>query len=112
MPRFVLLEHDHPQRHWDLLLEAGTVLRSWRLSAPPGTAPEVVAEPTPDHRLLYLDYEGPVSGGRGSVQRWDDGSFEWQEDGAERIGVRLLGRRLRGVLVIEGRRTSWRAETT
>src|SRR5207248_11451375 len=60
MPRFAILEHDHPHRHWDLLLEAGPVLRSWRLSAPPGAADDLAAEPTPDHRPLYLDYEGPV----------------------------------------------------
>src|SRR5437879_2020084 len=34
MRRFVILEHDHPQLHWDLMLEAGPALRTWRLSAP------------------------------------------------------------------------------
>ena len=26
MPRFVILEHDYPQRHWDLMLEGDGVL--------------------------------------------------------------------------------------
>jgi hypothetical protein len=110
MPRFAILEHDHPHRHWDLLLEAGPVLRSWRLSAPPGAAEDPAAEPTPDHRPLYLDYGGPVGGGRGSVVRWDGGSFEWLEDGPDRVRVRLRGGRLKGLLVIEGGRATWRAE--
>jgi hypothetical protein len=108
MPRFVLLEHDHPHRHWDLLLEAGSILRSWRLSAPPGSADVILVEPTPDHRLLYLDYEGPVSGDRGSVRRWDAGTFEWDQDSELRIGVRLSGQRLRGLLLIEASRATWR----
>lgn len=28
-----------------------------------------------NHRLLYLDYEGPVSGNRGQVTRWDSGNY-------------------------------------
>ena len=34
MPRFVILEHDHPSLHWDFILEVGEVLWTWRLSAP------------------------------------------------------------------------------
>ena len=83
MPRFVILEHDWPARHWDLLLEAGAVLRAWRLLAEPGPAAAVPAEPNADHRPAYLDYEGPVSGGRGTVSRWDAGTFTWRADGPD-----------------------------
>lgn len=93
MPRFVLLAHDWPAPHLDLLLEAGPALRAWRLLGEPGAAP-VPAEPNADHRLLYLDYEGPVSGGRGEVRLWDAGTFEWAEDGADRVVVELRGGRL------------------
>ena len=65
MPRYVVLEHDHPARHWDLMLEAGDVLRTWRLAAPPGADQPIGATATFEHRLAYLDYEGPISGGRG-----------------------------------------------
>ena len=102
MPRFVVLEHDHPFLHWDLMLEAGESLRTWRLAAPPG--PGVVTEATPlgEHRRLYLDYEGPVSGGRGTVRRWDAGTFEWVADGPDRVEVVLSGGKLAGRCVIAG----------
>jgi hypothetical protein len=97
VPRFVVLEHDHPVLHWDLMLEAGEALRTWRLAAPPQPGVSVAAEVSFDHRLAYLDYEGPVSGNRGCVKRWDSGSFEW----LGRDAVRLSGTRLCGVLVLE-----------
>ena len=77
MPRFVVLAHDWPSPHWDFLAESGGVLRAWRLLAEPAAGAEVPAEPNADHRLAYLDYEGPVSGGRGRVARWAAGTCEW-----------------------------------
>jgi len=100
MPRFVILEHDHPYRHWDFMLEAGDVLRAWRLAAPPCLLQAVAALDLFDHRLLYLDYEGPLSGDRGSVARWDAGMFSWQTNESDRLAVQLEGRRVRGVAVL------------
>ncbi len=100
MPRFVILEHDHPALHWDFMLEAGPALRTWRLAAPPAPGITVAAEPLPDHRPAYLDYEGPVSGNRGTVMRWDGGTFAWEEDGDGRVAVRLEGRKVRGRAVL------------
>jgi hypothetical protein len=100
MPRFVVLEHDHPQLHWDFMLEAGAVLRTWRLATPPQAGQAVAASASFDHRLHYLDYEGPVSGQRGNVQRWDGGIFTWQVDAADRLVVLLEGQRLRGRVVL------------
>ena len=100
MPRFVILEHDWPTLHWDMLLESGAVLRAWRLLAEPAPGRDVPAEPNADHRLFYLDYEGPLSGDRGSVRRWDAGTFEWVEDGTERVVVELHGTKLAGRAVV------------
>jgi hypothetical protein len=76
MPRYVILEHDWPILHWDLLLEVGSVLRAWRLLQQPCVGASVVAEANADHRLMYLDYQGEVSGGRGQVRQWDAGTYE------------------------------------
>lgn len=96
MPRYVILEHDWPVRHWDLLLEDGDVLKAWRLVAEPASGATVAAETNFDHRLIYLDYEGPVTGGRGTVMRWDRGTFEWVERRSDRVVVNLTGDRLSG----------------
>lgn len=44
---------------------------SWR------TPPAVRVRLLPAHRLFYLDYEGPVSGGRGELARVDGGRLIW-----------------------------------
>ena len=49
-----------------------------------------------DHRLIYLDYEGPISGGRGSVRRLDGGSFDWVERADGRLIADVRGRLLAG----------------
>lgn len=98
MSRFVILEHDHPFLHWDLMLEAGTVLRAWRLAAPPRHGEAIAAAAVFDHRLLYLDYEGPIQGGRGQVARWEHGTFTGQVQGEDVVVVDLAGEHLRGVL--------------
>src|SRR5262249_1618540 len=102
MPRFVILDHDWPTPHWDFLLEAGPVLRAWRLLAEPAPGQTVPAQPNADHRLFYLDYEGPVSGDRGTVRRWDAGTFDWITDKPEDIEVELRGTKLLGRCVIAG----------
>jgi len=107
MPRFAILAHDHPAPHWDLFLEAGPALRSWRLAAPLVPGVPVAAEPAPAHRLIYLDYEGPVSGGRGTVTRVDAGLFAPQTDEPDRLEVRLAGSRFVGRLVVERTAGPW-----
>lgn len=110
MPRFVILEHDHPSLHWDLMLEAGAVLRTWRLAASPAQGVPIVAVAAFDHRPVYLDYEGPISGNRGKVVRWDWGEFDWQVDSDQRVVVRLRGVRLVGELRLVRRADSlWSA---
>ena len=76
MPRYAILAHDWPTPHFDLLLEADGVLKSWRLLARPTPGTTVPATPTADHRLHYLDYEGPVSGNCGTVTRVASGEYE------------------------------------
>jgi hypothetical protein len=97
MPRFVILEHDHPSLHWDLMLESGEKLRTWRLIAPPEKDnPEIEAEPSFDHRLVYLDYEGPVSGNRGHVHRWDHGIYDVIQEAGGLLLLRFDGTKVQG----------------
>jgi len=52
-----------------------------------------------DHRRAYLDYQGPVSRGRGQVQRADAGTFELLrplDPGLQEIYLRCAGGKLSG----------------
>lgn len=102
-PRFVLLEHRWNGVHWDFMLEREGVLKTWALDAPLAAGPERDARPLPDHRTAYLEYEGPVSGDRGSVHRIDEGVYvpvEWTDD---LVRVRLEGRQLVGEVLLTNR---------
>lgn len=99
MSRFVVLAHDWPTPHLDLLLERDGVLKAWWL--PPDfdpTSASTSAEANFDHRLHYLDYEGSVSGDRGTVRRWDAGRLVWELADDGRIVIVLSGSRLAGRL--------------
>jgi hypothetical protein len=97
MSRFAILTHDHPFPHWDLLIENDGSCRTWRLLNDPGLqANQISAEQLPDHRLMYLDYEGPVGGDRGTVNQWDHGEVEWRINCADVCEFDLTGSRWRG----------------
>jgi hypothetical protein len=36
---------------------------------------EIIAQQIQDHRLIYLDYEGEISGNRGYVKIFDNGKY-------------------------------------
>jgi hypothetical protein len=107
MPRFVILAHDWPEPHWDFLAESHGVLWAWRLLEEPRPNEDIPAELNIPHRLFYLDYEGPVSGDRGSVSRWDAGTCEWLADEAARVEVELRGSKLTGRAILSRTGDGW-----
>ena len=97
--RYVILHHKLPDgEHWDLLLEHGDTLATWRLPTPPTSPPATPLEATrvADHRKHYLDYEGPVSGNRGEVTRFARGHYELIERDDDRWLVEFDGSVLSG----------------
>jgi len=98
VPQFALLIHDSPLGlHYDFLLEDGEVLKTWALPHLPELGLEILCDALADHRSIYLDYEGPISGGRGTVTRWDRGIYSvelWTDDAihVELTGAKLAGR--------------------
>ena len=116
MPRWVLLKHvvKEGESHLDWMIErpaaaaGGGTLRRGRLAA--GTdvlgGAGFAAELIGDHRREYLEYEGPVSGGRGEVRRVAGGECELEvRQGWVRVemgGRVLVGR--------EEARGGWRFE--
>jgi len=61
----------------------------------------VAAEQLADHRLAYLDYEGPVSGDRGAVKRLDFGSYVAREQTPGRWLIDLAGQAIRGEIELQ-----------
>ena len=78
-PRFVILKHSREGRalHWDLMLEAGDVLHTWRLDVHPADIEDEHLAITRifDHPLKFLDYQGSVNDGKGMVELADSGFF-------------------------------------
>jgi len=109
MPRYVILEHDHPTLHWDFMLEVSGLLKTWRLPAPPPEHPQT-ATLLGDHRIAYLEYEGPVSGERGGVKRWDAGTYDVLESSLSVWSVKMHGSRWQGHALLElDHDAAWRA---
>jgi hypothetical protein len=83
--RFVILAHTvNGLTHFDLMLEiAGQEkLRTYQLARWPLAVAETCAAPRiGDHRRAYLDYEGEVSGGRGTVTRVASGTWRDERGG-------------------------------
>ena len=100
MPQFVILDHDYPIPHWDFLLESGEALLAWRLLAAPIRGRPIEAQPLPNHRRFYLEYEGAIHGHRGRVIRWDAGSFTWACDSSDVIRVYMAGGRVAGTVTL------------
>jgi hypothetical protein len=105
MPRFVLLYHDCPPNyerpsHWDFMMESGGVLRTWALERLPydwqvahsrtsvvyqncpslATENSVAAVQLSEHRLDYLEREGPLSRDRGTVLRVAAGTYHSEHE--------------------------------
>lgn len=78
MLQWVVLHHTLPDgsSHYDWLLEPAedAPLISLRVPArlSPGTFP---IERLPDHRRIYLTFQGEISGGRGTVTRIQQGTL-------------------------------------
>ena len=105
--RFVVLHHQVPEEgdvaelvargsHYDLMLESNQILQTWALTKwPLAIGESTAARELPPHRLAYLDYEGPISGNRGTVTRVCCGTYCWcskNSDGRE-VNLMAVGNR-------------------
>lgn len=96
---FVVLHHaDRQGAHYDLMIDRGEHLATWKSSQPPeeAQASPLTCQRIGDHRRMYLEYEGPVSGDRGTVRRHDSGSCEVRVQAVDRWHIQFHGERLIG----------------
>jgi hypothetical protein len=90
--RYAVLHHCHvDEPHYDLMFETltGSVLATWRSAAWPIEAIAPLRR-LRDHRRLYLDYEGDLSDGRGTVSRIAEGNCEVEIGENAAWTIRLL----------------------
>jgi len=97
--RFVVQEHTTPDGiHWDLMLEEGEALTTFRLERPPGAVSTGAIRATKifDHPLKFLTYEGPVQKRTGKVRIVDSGICDLSDEGEHVITLELRGTILQG----------------
>lgn len=84
------------------MLEGEDALMTWQLLREPvdRRCLPIPARRIGDHRLAYLEYEGPVSRGRGSVVRADAGTVTIEKLTAGRCAFELSACRLSGRFVL------------
>ncbi len=98
---YVIQRHSARNLHWDLRLEREGVLASWAIPKEPpqrkGT--RRLAIQTEDHPINYASFAGTIPEGEygaGSVDIWDQGTYETEKWEANEIIVILEGRKLKG----------------
>jgi hypothetical protein len=139
MPRFVLLFHECPPSydrpsHWDLMLEAGEMLRTWALDRLPHDwsaahsrtaasvpdCPAVVAEngvvavQLRDHRRNFLEFDGPLSANRGTVKRVAAGTYSIESESPDCWRIALNSDEISGIVALTRSRsedTKWTLES-
>jgi bifunctional non-homologous end joining protein LigD len=117
-PIFVVQRHDARRLHYDFRLERGGALASWAVpkGVPLEPGSRALAVHVEDHPLEYATFAGEIPKGEygaGSVEIWDDGTYDLVEEKPDgQLTVRLHGRRLNGewTLVparLDGKEQNW-----
>ena len=97
--RFVVQEHTTREGvHWDLMLETGQTLTTFRLAEGPEDVLRHAVEAVriADHAMRFLTYEGPVQKGTGKVRIVERGTYRRLDGRDEIITLDLQGTVLQG----------------
>ncbi|MHC4265692.1 MAG: DNA polymerase ligase N-terminal domain-containing protein [Planctomycetota bacterium] len=96
---FVIQEHtENDNVHWDLMLQRGSVLQTYRLDKTPEEIIHNSANAAKifDHPFRFLTYEGPVNQGKGSVHIIESGTYKIISKSHDLIKLDLKGEILNG----------------
>ena len=105
--RYLIQRHAATRLHYDFRIEVDGVLKSWAVTKAPSRDHTVkrLAVEVEDHPLDYGGFEGTIPAGNyggGTVQMWDEGSWEPQEPDLDaafakgQVKMVLHGERLKG----------------
>ncbi|MHC4068263.1 MAG: DNA polymerase ligase N-terminal domain-containing protein [Planctomycetota bacterium] len=96
---FVIQKHIKASNlHWDLMLEAGNVLETYRLELP---LEKLMHQRSPairifDHPLKFLTYEGSVNKGKGTVEIAERGTCQLLRESKHKKEFQFEGKILKG----------------
>ncbi|MGB8226693.1 MAG: DNA polymerase ligase N-terminal domain-containing protein [Sedimentisphaerales bacterium] len=97
--RFVIHKHTQGKdTHWDLMIEQGDCLKTWRLENPPEKLASEKTKATPifDHDKKFLTYQGTVNNGKGTVEIVDEGICTIELTSENRMNINFEGKILKG----------------
>ncbi|MFA5292868.1 MAG: DNA polymerase ligase N-terminal domain-containing protein [Phycisphaerae bacterium] len=96
--RFVVQKHTKGSDiHWDLMIEDGDKLKTWRLENPPEklSTEKTKATPIDDHDKKFLTYQGPVNNGTGTVEIVDEGFCIIESTSENEMNINFDGKKLK-----------------
>ena len=102
--KFVLLKHSHKENpaHWDLMLEEGELLSTWRLEELPKVGEKVLrGEKIFDHLVKFLNYEGAVNNGLGQVNRVGQGFYSVIKENDRELEIFFEGKMFNGEYLLK-----------
>lgn len=105
--RFSIRSHIVPvdsdrQDHWDFFLESDQRLLSWEIQPFENNLPaQIQATRRKDHRIKYLDYQGPISKDRGILYAIDLGALHWETLSEDLVSGTISGKIFNGSFQIE-----------
>jgi hypothetical protein len=102
--KYVVQHHITVNPHFDLMIDNGESLDTWQVHEGDMdrliSGKTITAESIEPHRRDYLEYEGPVSQGRGRVEIYDTGEYSDIIREKTHLSLLLKGERLRGKMEI------------
>lgn len=115
MNHFVIHKHTREgQVHWDLMIEAGDKLKTWRLDNPPEKLATEKTKATPifDHDKKFLTYQGPVNNDKGTVEIVDEGNCIIESTIENDIKIIFDGKTVKGSFQLDKIKDDWFIQQT
>jgi hypothetical protein len=95
------------------MIDQGNTLATWSFPSHPknGSPFPLEGKKIQDHRSQYLEYEGPISKGRGRIEKVDQGPLQILQSSPKNWILEFQGHDLSGIYVLERQKdSSWKLD--